>query len=196
MKSSAVLSLPLHLLLAIAVSLFAADMTVSYGGKSYVLHEDNTWEFENKVRVELDEGFEIPLDDDRVVELADDYTWRFIEKAELDERARAPVASVTAKGYCQHPVLSEASARAMKDATDKAAQKLKASLKNRKVNYAKLNECVKRVEKDVDSEENFTKGKGWSVSVNMVLDKGSILAVLDCEAQKEEKKEDAPPPKK
>jgi hypothetical protein len=87
-------------------------------------------------------------------------------------------------------VLSEASAIAMKNAVGNATNKLKAAIKNKKLNYTKLQDCVKRVEKDVDSEENFTKGKGWSVTTNIVLDKGSILAVLDCESEGKEKKEE------
>ena len=51
---------------------------------------------------------------------------------------------------------------------------------------------MRRVEKDVDSEESFTKGKGWSVKTLIILDKGSILAVLDCEEVKKEKKEEKP----
>ncbi len=195
MKHSSALVLPLCLLCTLAVSLYAADMTVSYGGVSYVLHEDNTWEFEHKKAGELDEDCEIPLDDDRIVKLSADNTWRFMEKEELDERAKTPVSEIKARGTSLHPVLSEASARAMKDAVDKATQKLKASIKNRKVNYTKLNDCVKQVEKEVETQEQFTKGSGWSVTVNMTLDKGSILAVVDCEAQKEEKKEGAPPKK-
>ena len=70
-----------------------------------------------------------------------------------------------------------------------ATTKLKASIKNKKLDYNKLLECVKRVEKEVENSESFVKGKGWTISIQMKLDKGSILAVLDCEKEgKEEPK--------
>jgi hypothetical protein len=53
-------------------------------------------------------------------------------------------------------------------------------MKPRKLDPKKLSDCIRRVEKETKYEENFTQGKGWNVSLLMVLDKGSIIAVLEC----------------
>lgn len=177
----------LSLIGLITIPAFAGDMTLIHSGENLILHDDNSWEFENKNAEELEENFEITLDDNRIIFVSVDGTWRFVEKSELKARDVLPVNHISAKGTARHVVLSEASGVAMKNAVSKATKKLKAAIKTKKLNFNRLQDCVRRVEKDVDSEESFTKGKGWSVTTQIILDKGSILAVLDCEEVKKEK---------
>lgn len=181
------------LILFIALSLsFAADMTLVNEGKEFILHEDNTWDFVNKNIDDLTENAFITLDDNRIILLTTDYTWRFVDKAELKKtNDNISVKVISAQGTAQHRVLAEATANAKNKALVNATKKLKASIKHKKLNYNKLLDCVRRVEKEEDSSENFSKGKGWHVTIKMTLDKGSILAVLDCEGKKEEKKAEA-----
>lgn len=166
------------------------DMTLIHGGNNIILHDDNTWDFEDRNAPDIREPFNITLYDNRIIWISPDYTWRFVDKKELSKKEFIIVKTVTAKGTATHLVLSEATAIAMKSAVNKATKKLKASIKNRKLNFNKLLDCVRRVEKDEDTEEKFTKGKGWSVSTTIILDKGSILAVLDCEEEKKEAKKE------
>ena len=190
MKLLSYLLCPLLLLGLFTSPAFAGDMTLIHSGESLILHEDNTWEFENRNAEELEEDFEITLDDNRIIRVSAEGTWRFVKKSELKAKDVLPINHISAKGTAQHQVLAEASAVAMKNAVLKATTKLKAAIKTKKLNFNRLQDCVRRVEKDVDSEESFTKGKGWSVKTQIILDKGSILAVLDCEEVKKEKKEE------
>ena len=188
MKPRSLLLYPLLLIGLFTFSVFAGDMTLVHSGENLILHDDNTWEFENKNAEELEEDFEITLDDNRIIRVSAEGSWRFVDKSELKAKDVLPVNHISAKGTAQHQVLSQASAVAMKNAVNKATKKLKAAIKTKKLNFNRLQDCVRRVEKDVDSEESFTKGKGWSVKTLIILDKGSILAVLDCEEVKKEKK--------
>ncbi len=170
--------------------LFAADMTMEYNGIEYILHEDKYWDFVDRNSPDVEEPIFITLHDNRIILISPDYSWRFVDKKELQKtNDNISIKFVSGKGTASHLVLSEATARATKKALSNATKKLKASIKHKKLNYNKLYDCVRRVEKEEDSSESFTKGKGWSVTVKMELDKGSILAVLDCEGKKEEKKE-------
>lgn len=201
MKLTSFILQPLLLICLFTLSIFAGDMTLVHGGENVILHDNNTWDFENRNAEELEEDFEITLMDNRIIRVSADGTWRFVEKSELKAREVLPVNHVSGKGTGQNIDLATASAMAMKSALTKATKKLKASIKNKKLNYNNLYDCVRRVEKDEDSEESFTKGKGWSVTTRIILDKGSILAVLDCESKKkakkkEEKKEGKPEEKK
>ncbi len=190
MKSLSFLLYPLILLCLFTLSTFAGDMTLVHSGENLILHDDNIWEFENKNAEELEEDFEITLNDNRIIRVLAEGTWRFVKKSELKAKGVLPINHISAKGTSRHQVLSEASAIAMKNAVSKAAKKLKAAIKTKKLNFNRLQDCVRRVEKDIDSEESFIKGKGWSVTTRLILDKGSILAVLDCEEVKKEKKEE------
>lgn len=165
--------------------ILAGDMTlVIRGDQSVVLHEDNYWEFE-KVQPPLEEDFPVYLNDGRIIMICADYTWLFVDKAKLKEANNITVDNVYAKGTAQSRVLAEATANANKSAIHNATKKLRASLR-RKPPFEKLKDCVRRVEKEVDTQESFTTGKGWEVSVAVTLDKGSILAVVDCAEAKPE----------
>ena len=197
MKLLSFISRPLQLIFFLSLSTFAVDMTLEHGGENVILHDNNTWDFENKNAEDLEEDFDVTLNDNRIIRISADGSWRFVEKSELQAKEVLPVNHVSGKGTGQHIDLNEASAMALKSALTKATNKLKASIKNKKLNFNKLYDCVRRVEKDVDSEESFTKGKGWGVTTQIILDKESILAVLDCESEKKtEEKEQKPEEKK
>jgi hypothetical protein len=164
--------------------LSAADMTLVYNGKDIILHEDNSWDYADKNTPDPREDQIITLGDNRTIILAKNYSWKFVEKEELlKSNDDLSVTVIEAKGSAHHAVLAEASALATNKAFANATAKLKASVKNKKINGAKLLTCVTRVEKEVESSESFVKGSGWDVTVRVVLDKGSIRAALDCEAE-------------
>ena len=196
MKLASFILQPLLVICLFTLSIFAGDMTLVHSGENVILHDNNTWEFENRNAEELEEDFEVTLMDDRIIRVSVDGTWRFVEKSELKAREVLPINHVSGKGTGKNIDLATASAMAMKSALTKATKKLKAFIKGKKLNYNKLYDCVRRVEKDEDSEESFIKGKGWSVTTKIVLDKGSILAVLDCEAEKKEEKKEGKPEEK
>jgi hypothetical protein len=85
-----------------------------------------------------------------------------------------------------HMDYATASNQAQKQALAQVGTKMRGALKKVKVDPKKIDDCIRRVEKDVDKKEEFKKGVGWDVAISMVLDRGSILAVADC-AMKEKK---------
>ncbi len=172
-------------------SIFAADMVLTTpDGVNIVLHDDNTWDFEDRNSEDITEDIDITLGDNRIILITPDYEWRFVKKSDLKKKNVIPVKNVTATGMGKSIDLAQALATASKAALDKVTYKLKISLKNKKLKNDKLKDCIRRVEKDVDTTEVFTKGRGWSVKIAILLDKGSILAVLDCESEKAAKKEE------
>jgi hypothetical protein len=176
------------------LSIFGADMELTTPeGIDIVLHDDGTWDFKDRNTEDFKEDVDITLGDGRIILLTTHYEWRFVKKSELKKKNVLPVKSVNATGTGKSIDVAQAVATAHKAALDKVTYKLKSSIKNKKLNYKKLRDCVRRVEKDEDTTEVFTKGKGWAAKISIILDKGSILAVLDCESKKEEKKEEKKP---
>lgn len=184
---------------SIIFSSYAADMVLTTPeGINIVLHDDNTWDFEDRNTEDIEEDFHITLHDNRIIMITAYGEWKFVDKAALKKKDVIPVKNVMASGTGKSIDVAHAVASAFKVALDKVTYKLKTSLKNKKLKTEKLKDCIRRVEKDVDTTEVFTKGKGWSAKVEIVLDKGSILAVLDCESEKKkgtEGKKSAPPGK-
>lgn len=161
--------------------IWAGDMTlIMDNNQAVILHEDNTWEFKDRNLPDLTKDVYLGLSDNRTIKVGADYTWKFVGAAELSSNENIAPDSVSASGTGNHIGLPEAKAIALKNAVEKATGKFQAAVKQKKLNYTKLKECISRVEKEVDYEQNFATGKGWSVSARVLLDKGSILAVLEC----------------
>lgn len=163
----------------------AGDMTFNFEGTSYVLHEDNTWDFLDRDAPELKEDLIATLPDNRTIKLLGNHSWQFLTKDELKQNSNLSISVVKVQGRGTHSGYSEAVNIATKKALANATQKIRSSLPQKKLNQKKLENCVRRVEKESNQSDAFTKGKGWSVTIDWVLDKGSILAVLDCESIKD-----------
>ena len=164
--------------------LSAKDMVLSTpDGMNIVLHDDSTWVFQNGKRNEIEKDFTVPVSDSKIVLISSGGTWEFVSSEIKDERELVPADSVTGKGHAVNKDLAVATAQAQKQALDQVTARMKIALKNLKIDQTKLADCVKRVEKTVDKNDNFKKDVGWDVAVSMKLDRGSLFAVADC-AQK------------
>ena len=171
----------LLLVCAFSSSLFAKEMDLTTPeGVKIILHEDNAWEYKKGLALEPPkEDKTVELGDGRIILLKADYSWGFTDKATLAAIVKITIDSVEAKGVGKHADVAVAT----KTATDKCYATLVERVKagcNKKMTTAKLADCIKRVEKDEDKQENFVKGVGWTVDMTMKLDRGSINAVIAC----------------
>jgi hypothetical protein len=176
------------LLLCIASSLlYAKDMILTtLQGEEIVLKEDNTWVYKNGKRNELEENFTVPVSGGKIVLIAADGSWGYVDKEIIPERVLIPADSVTGKATVTSVDVAVATNKAQKQAMDQVIARMRVALKKVKLDQTKFVDCVKRAEKDVDKKEDFKKGAGWTVSISIKCDRGSILAIADC-AMKEKK---------
>ncbi|MBN1982262.1 MAG: hypothetical protein JW795_12080 [Chitinivibrionales bacterium] len=163
--------------------LLGADMTLNVDGITLILHDDNSWDFQNKESPEFKDDFTVTLNDNRTVKIMGNHAWQFLSKSELNQKENITLHTVNVQGTSTHPGLADATELATRKAVQNAIKKIRASLPNQKFNLKKLENCIRRVEKEVSQTENFVQGKGWTVALDMTLDKGSLLAVLDCESE-------------
>ncbi len=172
---------------------FAGDMTLEMaGGKDIVLHEDNTWSYENSRLIDLEEDFTVELGDGRIVLIGADGNWQFVTKEFLAKKARGlGVQVIKASGKGSSKDVAFAKGEARKRAYAQAAHRLKAKVKSLKASNDKVIGCIERVEKEEYGQESFTTGKGWDAIVEVELDQGSIRAVVDCCTPEEAKKNSA-----
>ena len=149
-------------------------------GVDIVLHADNTWELQGGKNIEFEKDFTVPVSGGKIVLISLDGTWSYVDKEIQDENALIPTQKVTGSGHAVHMDYSTASAKAQNQALAQVGSKMRSALSKMKIDLKKIDDCIRRVEKDVDKKEEFKKGVGWDVSISMVLDRGSILAVADC----------------
>ncbi|MBN1128357.1 MAG: hypothetical protein JXA71_05190 [Chitinispirillaceae bacterium] len=161
-------------------------------GVDVLLRADNTWEIQGGKNIEFEKDFTVPVSGGKIVLIAMDGTWSYVNKEIQDENDLIPTQSVSGSGHAVHIDYAVATAQAQKQALSQVGAKMRNALKKVKTDPKKLDDCIRRVEKDVDKKEEFKKGPGWTVSITMVLDRGSILAVADCAIK--EKKDTAAPP--
>jgi hypothetical protein len=159
---------------------FAADMTLTTEqGIKIILHDNGKWELKNPSSPRPKKDIKVTLADNRVVLVMADGEWGFADK-EMTKYDDIKLDSVRVVGTSKHIDVLKAQEAAGEQALEKLAQKLKASIKNRKLPLNRLKQCIREVEKDLDQQEDFTQGKGWDVKVELKLDRGSILAVVEC----------------
>jgi hypothetical protein len=149
-------------------------------GRDILLKEDNTWEPEGGREMIVDKDFTVPLNDGRFVMITADGSWAFVNKELQYADDMLIVDRVVAKGTGRSIDVNAAANAARKQAMDNAAAKTREAVRNIKVNGKKIRGCIEQVEKEVESEESFVKGSGWTVNVTVTLDKGSLLAVVGC----------------
>jgi hypothetical protein len=172
--------------------LFAKDMILTtLDGQKIILHEDNTWVFQSGKKTEIEKDFTVPVTGGKIVLIATDGTWGFVEKEIVNEEELVRADSIVGNGHSLNKDVTAANAEAQKLALAQAVSKMKVALSRLKIDQPKVADCVKRVEKDVSKKEDFKQGKGWDVSVRMFLDRGSILAVADCSMKKEDETPDS-----
>jgi prefoldin subunit 5 len=149
-------------------------------GIKIVLHPDNTWALADGKRADFDKDFTVPVSNGKIVLVATDGTWGYVEKEIKDEEKLVKVDSIIGAGHSVNRDIMAATAEAQKQALGQTMTKIRNALKQLDINQAKLEDCVKRVEKDVNKKEDFKQGVGWDVTIKMTLDKGSIFAVAEC----------------
>jgi hypothetical protein len=149
-------------------------------GVKIVLHEDNTWVLENGKRADYEKDFTVPVSGGKVVLVATDGTWGYVEKEIKDEEKLIKVDSIVSVGHSVNRDVMAATAAAQKQALGQTMTKMKNALRQLDIVQSRLEDCIKRVEKEVDKKEDFKQGVGWDVTIKMVLDRGSIFAVADC----------------
>jgi hypothetical protein len=176
------------LLLCLASSLlYAKDMVLTtLQGEEIILKDDNTWVYKSGKRNDLENDFTVPVSGGKIVLIAADGSWGYTKEEIIDERVLIPSDSVTAHATSTSIDVAVATNKAQKQAMDQLTARMRVALKKIKIDQAKFADCVKRVEKDVDKQEAFKKGVGWTVSIAIKCDRGSILAVADC-AMKQKK---------
>jgi hypothetical protein len=160
-------------------------------GQKIVLHEDNTWTFQSGKRAEIDQDFTVPVNGGKIVLIATDGTWGFVEKEIVHQEEEVKADSVVGNGHSVNKDVMAANAEAQKLALAQATAKIKVALGKLKIDGTKLSDCIKRAEKDVTKKEDFKQGTGWDVSVRVFLDRGSILAVADCAMKKDDEAVDS-----
>jgi hypothetical protein len=161
--------------------LFAKDMIMTtLDGQKIVLHEDNTWTLPDGKRAEFEKDFTVPVSSGKIVLVATDGTWGYVEKEIKDEEKLIKVDSIIGNGHSVNRDVMAATAEAQKLALNQTITKMRNALKQLDINQTKLEDCVKRVEKDVNKKEDFKQGVGWDVTIRITLDRGSIFAVADC----------------
>ncbi len=191
MKSRTAAALFFALVFA-CVSLFAKDMVLTtLDGQKIVLHEDNTWTFQSGKRAEIDQDFTVPVNGGKIVLIATDGTWGFVEKEIVHQEEQVRADSVVGNGHSINKDVMVANAEAQKQALAQATAKMKIALSKLKIDPAKFADCMKRAQKDVTKKEDFKQGTGWDVSIHMVLDRGTILAVGDCAMKKDDEAADS-----
>jgi hypothetical protein len=172
--------------------LFAKDMILTtLDGQKIILHEDNTWVYHSGKKTEIERDFTVPVTGGKIVLIATDGTWGFVEKEIVNQEELVKTDSIVGNGHSLNKDVTAANAEAQKLALAQTVTKMKVALSKLKIDPSKVADCVKRVEKDVSKKEDFKQGKGWDVTVRVFLDRGSILAVADCAMKKEDESPDS-----
>jgi hypothetical protein len=163
------------------VQVGAKDMALTTPeGLQIILHEDNSWEFKKgPSATPLKDDASVELYDGRIIMLRTDYSWGFIDKTTLANILKVTIDSVSAKGVGKNIDVAKATKAAYSICWESIAGKIRGGV-NKRLPQTKLLDCIKRVEKDEDKQENFVKGVGWTVNLAMKLDRGSINAVIEC----------------
>jgi hypothetical protein len=187
-KEARVKFIKIMVLLCVAASLpYAKDMVLTtLQGEEIILKEDNTWVFKDGKRNDLESDFTVPVSGGKIVLIMADGSWGYTKEEIIDERVLIPADSVTGRATATSTDVAVATNKAQKQALDQVIARMRVALKKVKIDQTKFVDCVKRVEKDVDKTEDFKKGAGWTVSIAIKCDRGSILAVADC-AMKQKK---------
>jgi hypothetical protein len=160
-------------------------------GEEIILRPDNIWVPAKGQEILVEKDFTVPISGGRFVLINADGTWGFVKEELVYAEDLITTTKVVAKGTASNVDVTIATEAAKKKAFSAAVTKTKSAIsKIKKIDYKRVEDCVLNVEKDVEQQENFKKGKGWTVIVMITLDKGSLLAVVDCARKKEEKKEE------
>jgi hypothetical protein len=172
--------------------LFAKDMLLTtLDGIKIVLKEDNTWVLQSGKQANFEKDFTVPVSGGKIVLIATDGTWGFVEKEIVYQEELVTTDSIVGNGHSVNKDVLVANAEAQKQALSQVTAKMKNALVKIKTDPKLLADCIKRVEKDVTKKEDFKQGTGWDVTIRMFLDRGSILAVAECAMKKEEEKPDS-----
>ena len=172
--------------------LFAKDMIMTtLDGQKLVLHEDNTWVMQSGKTAEFEKDFTVPVSGGKIVLIATDGTWGFVDKEIVYQEELIKTDSIIGNGHSVNKDVLVANAEAQKQALSQVNSKIKNALFKVKTDPKLLPDCIKRVEKDVTKKEDFKQGVGWDVTIRMFLDRGSILAVADCAMKKEDEAADS-----
>jgi hypothetical protein len=149
-------------------------------GKEIKLLEDNIWQPVGNRELIIEKDFTVKITDGRIVLINADGTWGFVDSEVQYAEDMLVVDKVVGKGHAKNVDVTMATNAATKQALDNAVEKTRNAIRKIKVTSKKVRECVERVEKDIDTQESFYQGQGWVVDVLITLDKGSLIAVVDC----------------
>jgi hypothetical protein len=172
-----------------AVSINAKDMLLTtLKGEKIILKDDNTWVMADGKIPTFERDFTVPVSGGKIVMVSTDGTWGFVDKEIVYVEDLIKVDSIIGNGHSVNKDVMAANAEAQKLAIAQATSKMKVALAKVKIDPKLLPDCIKQVEKEVDKKEDFKQGVGWDVTIKIILDRGSILAVADCAMKKEEDK--------
>ena len=158
-------------------------------GEELTLRADGIWVPAHGQEVLFEKDFTVPISGGRFVLINTDGTWGFVKEELLYAEDLITTTKITSKGIVSNIDVTVATEKAKNKAFAGAVSKAKNAIKKiKKIDYKKVEECVRAVEKEVDVQETHSKSKGWTVQVLITLDKGSLLAVVECARKTEEEK--------
>jgi hypothetical protein len=149
-------------------------------GLEIVLNPDSTWAFKDGKNSTVEQDFTVPVGGGRIILITQDGKWGFTHKEIINSTVHLVSDSIIAKGYSVNPDLNTATAATQKQVLKEMNGKIRAAVKNFKLDPTKIEECIKNVEKGVDKKENFVKGKGWEVSVTIIVNKTGLMGITEC----------------
>jgi hypothetical protein len=149
-------------------------------GLMIVLNPDSSWAFKDGKTSTIEQDFTVPVGGGRIILISQDGKWGFTNKEIINSTVHLVSDSIVAKGHSINMDLNTATDAAQKQVLKEMNVKIKAAIKKFKLDAAKLEECIKNVEKAVDKKEDFKKGSGWDVSVTIIVNKNGLLAVTEC----------------
>jgi hypothetical protein len=155
-------------------------------GTYILLNADSTWQFKDGKHGDIEKDFTVPIGGGRIILISSNQKWGFVDKEIVYESDILEADSVYAKGHSINMDLNTAQGAAQKQALAEATSKTKSALKKFKIDQAKLADCVKNGEKNVDKKEDFKKGTGWDVSIAILINKSGLLSIADCAKKSQE----------
>jgi hypothetical protein len=149
-------------------------------GMMIVLNPDSSWQFKDGKTSTIEKDFTVPVGGGRIILITQDGKWGFTDKEIINSTVHLLSDSIVAKGKSVNPDLATATNTAQKQALKEMNVKIRAAIKKFALDPAKLEACIKDVQKAVDKKENFVKGSGWDISVAITVDKNGLLAITEC----------------
>jgi hypothetical protein len=149
-------------------------------GMTILLNPDSSWQFKDGKPATIEQDFTVPVGGGRIILITQDGRWGFTDKEIINSSAHLLSDSIIAMGKTTNMDLTTATNTAQKQALKEMNMKIRGAIKKFTLDPTKLEACIRDVQKAVVKNENFVKGSGWNVMVNITVDRGGLLAITEC----------------